>query len=360
MVPALQKGSLTKPNNTTTKEEDMSACPKCGYERQDQDDEFTPAGECPRCHIVYSKFWQAEMQYRSANAANQNHATPHGKIQRDGKRGRSVAVFICILMVTVASYTAYRYYFSKPNEASKPWGVLYSEASQLFSESHYSEVLPLANLALSKAEQEKKPDQKKILEIMKLVAATYEQLGEHEQCVDSLERLKERQEKTLGPDHQEVIRTMDKLSSAYRRVGNEEKANSLIHEVISINERKTASAVTVTASEGAERPVQSNDNYNAPAFSSERRRQVENRTVYCLNSIYTYSSPLDQKWCSEQCAKKFGTAKIDDYVKDGWHVVLSAPEVYSVPLIAVNGSTGHKLQAASGCQCNATRYVIER
>jgi predicted Zn finger-like uncharacterized protein len=36
-------------------ESHMRICPKCGYQRQPKDDEFSPANECPKCGAVYEK-----------------------------------------------------------------------------------------------------------------------------------------------------------------------------------------------------------------------------------------------------------------------------------------------------------------
>lgn len=34
----------------------MRKCSKCGYERMPRDDNLVPAGECPKCGVVYEKF----------------------------------------------------------------------------------------------------------------------------------------------------------------------------------------------------------------------------------------------------------------------------------------------------------------
>ena len=159
---------------------------------------------------------------------------------------------------------------------------------------------------------------------MKLVAGTYERLGEHEQCVDSLERLKEKQEKTWGPDHQEVITTMDKLSSAYRRLGNDEKANSLIHDINSISERKTASAAAVATGRSAGRAVQSSYSDNAPTTAPERQVQYGNQSprpsdcarlediyikcrAYKCNLVKQLWTLGAEQFCNDTCSQHLST-----------------------------------------------------
>lgn len=42
--------------NADTRSSQMRVCPKCNYERQPKDDEFTPTTECPKCGVIYEKF----------------------------------------------------------------------------------------------------------------------------------------------------------------------------------------------------------------------------------------------------------------------------------------------------------------
>ncbi|MGC9196036.1 MAG: hypothetical protein ACP5IL_11345 [Syntrophobacteraceae bacterium] len=44
----------------------MVACPKCGYIRQPEDEDFFPATECPKCGIVYEKFEKEHKELDSA------------------------------------------------------------------------------------------------------------------------------------------------------------------------------------------------------------------------------------------------------------------------------------------------------
>jgi hypothetical protein len=44
----------------------MVACPKCGYVRQPEDEDFFSATECPKCGIVYEKFENEHKQLDSA------------------------------------------------------------------------------------------------------------------------------------------------------------------------------------------------------------------------------------------------------------------------------------------------------
>lgn len=44
----------------------MVSCPKCGYVRQPEDEDFVPATECPKCGIVYEKFEKEDKQLDSA------------------------------------------------------------------------------------------------------------------------------------------------------------------------------------------------------------------------------------------------------------------------------------------------------
>jgi len=34
-------------------------CPKCNYERQPKDEDFTPKTECPKCGVIYEKFLES-------------------------------------------------------------------------------------------------------------------------------------------------------------------------------------------------------------------------------------------------------------------------------------------------------------
>lgn len=41
------------------KPKSFHVCPKCDYERQPEDERYTPTAECPKCGVVYEKFMEA-------------------------------------------------------------------------------------------------------------------------------------------------------------------------------------------------------------------------------------------------------------------------------------------------------------
>jgi ssDNA-binding Zn-finger/Zn-ribbon topoisomerase 1 len=56
-------GEVLDPNlrmrNNDTQFNLFQTCPKCNYERQPKDEDFTPKTECPQCGVIYEKFLES-------------------------------------------------------------------------------------------------------------------------------------------------------------------------------------------------------------------------------------------------------------------------------------------------------------
>lgn len=74
----------------------MIFCPKCGYERQPEDDDFIAKSECPRCGIVYEKF--AERQRK----LNESEKMAFGRKDRSkNPLARNLTIW-CFIVLAIA------------------------------------------------------------------------------------------------------------------------------------------------------------------------------------------------------------------------------------------------------------------
>jgi hypothetical protein len=96
----------------------MAKCPQCGYERRPEDDAFgiVPAGECPRCGVIYAKAHGpgeagrgdepfSPGRARRVAEAERAPGGPAGTAREAG--GKRVTAFILFALFLVAAVLAY-------------------------------------------------------------------------------------------------------------------------------------------------------------------------------------------------------------------------------------------------------------
>ena len=90
------------------KEFEMVICPKCGYRRQQNDDDFVSKSECPKCGIVYEKFERA-----------QNPLKPAGKVigLKNRKPNRAYFWSAAAWLLVICIFIAWSNSFNKPAPA---------------------------------------------------------------------------------------------------------------------------------------------------------------------------------------------------------------------------------------------------
>jgi len=84
----------------------MEKCPKCGYVRTSQDDEFISELECPKCGIVYQKFTENiskedNSEYPNDKDASYKTSDPPNKLIRFNLKIWSLTIVISIIIILV-------------------------------------------------------------------------------------------------------------------------------------------------------------------------------------------------------------------------------------------------------------------
>lgn len=86
----------------------MTACPKCGYNRQDSDNDFVSSAECPRCGIIYEKYAEAQKQVEIVRGAAETRERPDPGTAESGtkteKKSNLISFTLAIVVISIVNY----------------------------------------------------------------------------------------------------------------------------------------------------------------------------------------------------------------------------------------------------------------
>jgi hypothetical protein len=90
------------------KELSMTICPKCGYSRQDSDNDFVSSAECPTCGIIYEKYADAQKQVENEQMVAESKDRPQPRIQetdsKTEKKSNFLSFTLPIVIISIVNY----------------------------------------------------------------------------------------------------------------------------------------------------------------------------------------------------------------------------------------------------------------